>query len=116
MKYYHLQNVLTSIYHFDKLKITKQLTSLEGLGEYKEKNIMAKNYYVSGNRKDGYKAVGEGAQRASFTGKTQAQVINQTRQSMRSNGGGELRIQGTDGKFRAADTVPPKKDNFPPRG
>jgi hypothetical protein len=77
---------------------------------------MAKNYYVSGNSKDGYRAAGQGAQRASFTARTQAEVINQTRQSMRQNGGGELRIQGTNGQFRAADTVPPKKDSFPPRG
>lgn len=77
---------------------------------------MAKNYYVSGNRKDGYRSVAQGSQRAGFTGPRQADVISQTRNSMRSNGGGELRIQGTDGKFRAADTVPPKKDNFPPKG
>ena len=77
---------------------------------------MANNYYVSGNRKDGYRSVGEGAQRASFTGKTQGEVISQTRHSMQNNGGGELRIQDTRGQFRAADTVPPKKDNFPPRG
>lgn len=77
---------------------------------------MAKNYYVSGNRQDGYRAVGQGAQRASFTGPTQAEVIQQTRQSMQKNGGGELRIQNTQGQFRAADTVPPKIDKFPPRG
>lgn len=77
---------------------------------------MAKNYYISGNRREGYRAVGENAQRASFTGSTQAKVISQTRQSMQVNGGGELRIQNTKGQFRAADTVPPKKDNFPPRG
>lgn len=77
---------------------------------------MAKNYYISGNRKGGYRATGQGAQRASFTAKTQAEVIDQTRQSMRKNGGGELRIQSTRGQFRAADTVPPKKDKFPPRG
>jgi len=77
---------------------------------------MAKNYYISGSRKDGYRGVAQGASRAGFTGKTQAQVIKQVRQSMRNNGGGELRIKGTDNKFRAADTVPPKKDNFPPRG
>jgi hypothetical protein len=77
---------------------------------------MAKNYYVSGNRKEGYRAVGQGSKRAGFTGRTQAGVIQQTRQSMRQNGGGELCIQGTNGRFRAADTVPPKKDYFPPRG
>lgn len=77
---------------------------------------MTKNYYVSGNRKNGYSAKGEGAKRASFTGSTQSEVIKQTRQSMQKNGGGELRIQDVHGQFRAADTVPPKKDNFPPRG
>lgn len=77
---------------------------------------MAKNYYISGNPKDGYRAVSEGGQRPSFTGQTQSGVIKQTRGSMQQNGGGELRIQNTKGQFRAADTVPPKKDNFPPRG
>lgn len=77
---------------------------------------MAKNYYVSGNRKDGYRAVAQGSQRAGFTGTRQSDVVSQARGSMQKNGGGELRIQGTDGKFRVADTVPPKKDNFPPRG
>ena len=77
---------------------------------------MAKNYYVSGNRKDGYRAVGEGAKKAGFTGKRQGDVISEVRESMRKNGGGELRIQDVHGKFRAADTVPPKQDKFPPRG
>jgi hypothetical protein len=77
---------------------------------------MAKNYYISGNPKDGYRAVGEGGQRASFTARTQTAVIKQTRNSMQQNGGGELRIQNVHGQFRAADTIPPKKDNFPPRG
>ena len=77
---------------------------------------MAKNYYVSGNHKDGYRSVAEGGKRASFTGSKQADVIANTRNSMRNNGGGELRTQNAEGKFRAADTVPPKKDYFPPRG
>ena len=78
---------------------------------------MAKNYTISGNPSKGYRAKADGAQRASFTGRTQAEVIAQTRQSMRQNGGGELRIQRIDSsQYRAADTVPPKKDNFLPRG
>jgi len=77
---------------------------------------MAKNYTVSGNSKDGFRSIGDKAERASFTGRTQKEVIDQTRQSMMKNGGGELRIQSTKGPYRAADTVPPKKDNFPPRG
>lgn len=78
---------------------------------------MAKNYTISGNRKEGYKATADGGKRASFMGSTQRQVIQQTRNSMKQNGGGELRIQRTaDNRYRSADTVPPKKDNFPPRG
>lgn len=77
---------------------------------------MAKNYTISGNPSKGYRAQQDGGQRASFTGKTQTQVIQQTRQHMRVNGGGELKIQNIHGQYRAADTVPPKKDNFPPRG
>ena len=77
---------------------------------------MAKNYYISGNHKDGYRAVGEDAKRASFTSSTQREVIKQTRGLMQNNGGGELRIKNTKEQFRAADTVPPKIDKFPPRG
>ena len=77
---------------------------------------MAKNYYVTGNRREGYQAKAQEASRASFTGNKQSEVISRVRESMRNNGGGELRIQGQDGRFRAADTVPPKIDKFPPRG
>ena len=78
---------------------------------------MAKNYTISGNKSAGYRAKADGGQRASFTGKTQTEVIKQTHTHMQQNGGGELRIQRTDHpQYRAADTVPPKKDNFPPRG
>ena len=78
---------------------------------------MVKNYTISGNKINGYRAKADGGQRASFIGKTQAGVIKQTRTHMQKNGGGELRIQRTDRpQYRAADTVPPKKDNFPPRG
>lgn len=78
---------------------------------------MAKNYTVSGSKSQGYKSTADGGKRASFTGRTQAEVTQQTRSYMRQNGGGELRIQRAGGsQYRAADTVPPKKDNFPPRG
>ena len=78
---------------------------------------MAKNYTISGNKASGYRSTADNGKRASFTGMTQAQVIQETRKHMQKIGGGELRIQRTDStRFRAADTVPPKKDNFPPRG
>ncbi len=77
---------------------------------------MAKNYTVGGNSKNGYRSVGDNAKRAGFTRSRQKEVIDQTRQSMKQNGDGELSIQSTKGQYRAADTIPPKKDNFPPRG
>ena len=78
---------------------------------------MAKNYTVSGNKSNGYRAKADGGKRASFTGKTQSSVVRQTRNYMKNHGGGELRIKSVTGaRYRAADTVPPKKDNFPPRG
>lgn len=77
---------------------------------------MAKNYTISDNKANGYRAKADGGQRASFTGKTQGEVIKVTREHMQQNGGGELRIQDMQGQFRAADTIPPKKDNFPPKG
>lgn len=78
---------------------------------------MAKNYTISGNKDKGYRSMADGGQRASFTGQTQSEVIKQTRDHMRQSGGGELRVQSVaGGGYRAADTVPPKKDNFPPRG
>lgn len=77
---------------------------------------MAKNYYISGNRKSGYRAVAQGANRAGFTAKKQSTVIKQARAAMKRVGGGELRIQNIKGRFRAADTVPTKIDKHPPRG
>ena len=77
---------------------------------------MVKNYTISGNPSKGYRSVADNGQRASFTARTQAEVVSQTRQLMQQNGGGELRIQNIKGQYRAADTVPPKKDSFPPRG
>lgn len=78
---------------------------------------MAKNYTISGNKSNGYRSMADGGKRASFTGRTQTEVAKATRVYMRQNGGGELKIQRTDStKYRAADTVPPKKDNYPPKG
>ena len=47
---------------------------------------------------------------------TQAEAISSAREHLRNQGGGELSIQGTDGKIRAKDTVPHGNDPFPPKG
>ena len=79
---------------------------------------MAQNFTISGNKLKGYQAVDDSTGRVHFVGITQEEVIDQTRRYMRQHGGGELRIQRADGtaQYRDADTVPPKKDPFPPQG
>lgn len=37
------------------------------------------------------------------------------KQTVHRAGGGEVRIQGRDGKWRDSDTVAPGRDPFPPR-
>lgn len=57
-----------------------------------------------------------GAARATSLHNTQREAEEAARQAIRESGGGELSIQGTDGRIRQKDTVPPAKDPFPPRG
>ena len=73
---------------------------------------MTKSYYVSGNRKSGYRATEQGKKTAVITGRTQAEVIKQAREDIAKNGGGELRVQDTHGQFRAESTVRPKKSKL----
>lgn len=46
---------------------------------------------------------------------TQAEAEKAAKQTVGSLGGGEVRIQGRDGKWRDSDTVSPGRDPFPPR-
>lgn len=54
--------------------------------------------------------------RASSLHKTQAEAVKAARENLHNQGGGELTIQGRDGKFRGKDTISPGKDPFPPKG
>lgn len=45
----------------------------------------------------------------------QSQAEQQAKSTVRSLGGGEVRIQGRDGKWRDSDTVAPGRDPCPPR-
>lgn len=45
----------------------------------------------------------------------QSRAEEQAKSTVRDLGGGEVRIQGRDGKWRDSDTVPPGRDPFPPR-
>ena len=72
---------------------------------------MAQNFTISGNKLKGYQAVADGTGRVHFVGTTQEEVIDQTRRYMRQHG----RAAGS-AQYPDADTVPPKKDPFPPQG
>lgn len=73
---------------------------------------MAKNQYVVRNG-NGWGVRGEGNSRLTTRHNTQAEAIQHGR-SIAQNHGGELRIQGTDGKFREAWSY--GSDPFPPKG
>lgn len=57
-----------------------------------------------------------GNSRASFTGKTQAEVYVKQRNSFRNGHGGEITVQGRNGQFVNKNTIPPMPDYYPPRG
>lgn len=63
----------------------------------------------------GWKVTRPGAAGPSATGSTQQAMIDQARRMLRSDGGGELTIQGRNGRFRDSDTVAPGRDPNPPR-
>ncbi len=45
----------------------------------------------------------------------QSRAEQQAKATVRDLGGGEVRVQGRDGKWRDSDTVAPARDPFPPR-
>ena len=72
--------------------------------------------YVVHDPEGGWDVKGPGAERASSHHATQAEAIERAKQIVRNLGGGEVRIQGTDGRWRDSDTVPPGHDPYPPKG
>lgn len=71
------------------------------------------NYYVT-KRGKRWAALKEGGGRARlFDKQSDAEVA--AKDSCKKSGGGEVRIQGRDNRFRDADTMPPANDPFPPR-
>lgn len=57
-----------------------------------------------------------GANQAMKRTGTQKEAIDAARAALRKTGGGELVIHGQDGAIRKKDTVPPGKDDYPPKG
>lgn len=67
-------------------------------------------------RPDGkWQVVKPGASRASAVTDTQKQGIDRARTIVGNVGGGEVRIQGRDGKIRDSDTIAPGRDPNPPK-
>ncbi len=64
---------------------------------------------------DGWAVKAPGASRASVVTTTQKQAEARAKEIVRKQGGGEVRIQGRDGKIRGSDTVKRGRDPFPPR-
>jgi len=56
-----------------------------------------------------------GAERAENIYSTQLEASKAARQNLKNSGGGELTIQGENGRFRDKDTVPPGNDPCPPK-
>lgn len=73
------------------------------------------NYNVVHNPDGGWDAKRDKALRSSFHGETQGEVELMAKEFAENSGGGEVRIQGLNGKFRDNDTVAPAHDPCPPR-
>lgn len=73
------------------------------------------NYYVTRNPDGTWDARKEHANRASSISETQYQAERDAKEFSINSGGGEVRIQGRNGRFRDSDTVAPGNDPFPPR-
>jgi hypothetical protein len=56
------------------------------------------------------------ADKASSVHPTQEAAVDAARENLKNQGGGEVTVQGRDGKFVRKDTIAPGHDNFPPRG
>lgn len=57
-----------------------------------------------------WKVLAAGAKRASATAATQGEAMAKARRIIRNAGGGEMSVQGRDGRIRAKDTVKPGND------
>lgn len=76
---------------------------------------MPKNDRFVTRHPKGWAVRGPGAERASSVHRTQEQAEHRGKEIVERLGGGEVRIQGRDGKWRDSDTVAPGRDPMPPR-
>lgn len=68
------------------------------------------NYYVTKNQDGTWNAKREHAARVSSISETQREAERDSKEFSANSGGGEVRIQGNDWKFRDSDTVKPGND------
>ena len=64
---------------------------------------------------DGWAVKAPNAGRASSVHTTQRAAEKAAKQTVRNLGGGEVRIQGRDGRWRDSDTLAPGNDPNPPK-
>lgn len=76
---------------------------------------MAKNDRFVVRHTDGWAVKKEGAERASSVHERQFDAEQAAKLTVSNLGGGEVRIQGRDGRWRDSDTVAPGHDPNPPR-
>lgn len=65
--------------------------------------------------KDGWAVKKADSDRASSIHSTQREAERAAKDIVSNIGGGEVRIQGQDGRWRDSDTVPPGNDPSPPK-
>lgn len=73
------------------------------------------NYYVTKDPEGGWNVLRERAQRSSIHTDTQSDAEKEAKTFAANSGGGEVRVQGLNGRFRDSDTIPPANDPYPPK-
>ena len=76
---------------------------------------MPKNDRFVTKHPHGWAVKSSGGKRASSVHRTQKDAERTAKRIVGRLGGGEVRIQGRDGRWRDSDTVPPGNDPNPPR-
>lgn len=76
--------------------------------------MMPKNDRYVTRHSDGWAVKGSNSERASSVHKTQKQAEVRAKEIVNNLGGGEVRIQNKQGKWRDSDTVSPGNDPHPP--
>lgn len=79
------------------------------------KSIKTTSRHVVGTEDGRWAVKAPGSQRASSVSRTQREAIAKARDTVRKQGGGEVRIHGRDGRIRDSDTIQPGRDPKPPK-